>query len=178
MTTTARPAPGQPRGRTPQVLLVAGVCVAGAVAVTTLVAALAGDRADALGALAGGSIAWCFFLFGSLVVEVAIRIAPQAAMLMALLTYTLQVLLVALVFVVLTSSGALDTALSSGWLAGGVIAATLAWTAGQLVTSVRARIPAYDIELPESARAASTTTEPPSGMPSAASSRAREVGAS
>lgn len=149
MTTTARPAPGQPRGRTPQVLMVAGMCVAGAVAFTTLVAALTGDRADALGALVGGSMALCFFLFGSLVVEMVTRKAPQLAMLMALLTYTLQVVLVALVFFALTSSGAVGTTLSGGWLAGGVVAAALAWTAGQLVASMRARIPAYDIDLPE-----------------------------
>lgn len=181
MTTTARPAEGQPRGRTSQVLLVAGLCVAGAVAVATLVASLTGDRSDALGALAGGSIAWCFLLFGSLVVEVAIRIAPQAAMLMALLTYTLQVLLVAVVFVVLTSSGTLDTALSRGWLAGGVVAATLAWTAAQLITTVKTRIPVYDIVLPEPARDAPATTRsasgPSSGPASGTSSRAREVGA-
>lgn len=164
MMTTARPAEGQPRGRTSQVLLVAGLCVAGAVAVATLVASLTGDRADALGALAGGSIAWCFFLFGSMVVEVSIRIAPRAAMLMALLTYTLQVLLVAVVFVGLTSSGTLGTTLSSGWLAGGVVAATLAWTAAQLIGTVKARVPAYDIDLPEPARVAPATTRSASGQ--------------
>jgi len=140
----------------------------------TLVAGVAGGRADALGALAGGSIALCFLLFGSLVVEVATRIAPQAAMLMALLTYTLQVLLVALVFALLNSSGAMGATLSSGWLAVGVIVATLAWTAAQLVGSVRARIPAYDIDLPEPAEAASGSC---TGTSSGTSSRAHEVGA-
>ncbi len=170
MPTTARPAPGQPRVRTPRVLVVAGLCVAGAVAVSTAAAALTGDRADALGALVGGSIALCFFLFGSLVVETAIRIAPQAAMLMALVTYTLQVLLVAVAFVLLTSSGALDTTLSSGWLAGGVVAATLAWTAGQLVSTVRTRIPVYDVDLPGASRADDESA--PGARP-----RANEVGA-
>lgn len=181
MTTTARPTPGQPRGRTPRVLLVAGVCVVGAVAVVTLMAGLAGDRADTLGALAGGSLALCFFLFGSLVVETATRLAPQTAILVALMTYALQVALVALVFFVLTSSGAVGTTLSAGWLAGGVVAASLVWTVAQLVTSVRARIPAYDIDLPEPARVAPATTTPAhesgAGSASRASSGAREVGA-
>jgi hypothetical protein len=170
MTTTARPAEGQPRGRTSQVLLVAGLCVAGAVALATLVAGLGGGRTEALGALAGGSIALGFFLFGSLVIEMATRMVPQLAMLMALLTYILQVALVALVFVVLTSSGAVGTTLSGGWLAGGVIVATMAWTAGQLVGSAKARIPAYDIDLPDQSKA---TADDISGVPS----QAREVGA-
>ncbi len=175
MTTTARPAQGMPRGRTSQVLLVAGLCVAGAAALATLAGGLVDGRAGALGALAGGSLALCFFLFGSLVVDMATRMAPQLAMLMAMLTYTLQVAAVALVFYVLTSSGAVGTTLSGGWLAGGVVAATLAWTAGQLVGSMRARIPAYDIDLPETTKATSDATADPTV---GASSRAREVGAS
>jgi ATP synthase protein I len=174
MTTTTRPAQGQPRSRTPQVLLLAGVCVAVAVVLTTLVAALAGDGADALGALSGGSLALCFFLSGALVVEMASRLAPQASMLVALMTYALQVTLVLLVFVVLRSSGALDSALTPGWLAAGVIVATAAWTVGLLVASARARVPAYDIELPEPTHTAAGPTSP--GLPGPPS-QAREVGA-
>jgi ATP synthase protein I len=146
--------------------------------VVTLVAALSGSRADALGALVGGSIAWCFFLFGSLVVETATRMAPSVAMLMALMTYTLQVLLVALVFALLKASGAVDTTLTGTWLAAGVVGATLAWTIGQLVASSRARVPAYDIELPgprpSTSDASATSTSDPGDR---TSSSAREVGA-
>ena len=173
MTTTARPAEGQPRGTSP-VLFVAGLYVAGAVVVTTLLGALTTGSPGAFGALAGGSMALCFFLFGSTIVEMATRMAPQTAIFVALMTYTLQVALVALVFAVLTSSGAVGTTLSPGWLAGGVIAATLAWTVAQLVGSARARIPAYDIDLPEPGQAAPQPSSQPS---SGASSRAREVGA-
>jgi ATP synthase protein I len=163
MTTTARPATGPtPRG-TSQVLVAAGLCVAAAVALTTLAGGLVAGSTGALGALAGGSMALCFFLFGSLVVETATRVAPRTAIVVALMTYTLQVALVALIFVVLTSSGAVGSTLSAGWLAGGVIVATVAWTVGQLVASARARVLAYDIELP--------------GGQSRASSRPREVGA-
>ena len=49
----------------------------------------------------------------------ATRMAPAASMLVALMTYTLQVALVALVFVMLTSSGAVGTTLTAGWLAAG-----------------------------------------------------------
>ncbi|MCW2759842.1 MAG: putative synthase protein [Marmoricola sp.] len=157
MTTTAR---------TPRVLLVAGACVVVAVLVAALLGGLSTGSAGALGALVGGSIACVFFLFGSFVVNAATRIAPQAAMVMALMTYTLQVALVALVFAVLADSGAIGTTLSSGWVAGGVIAATVAWVAGQLVASARARIPAYDIDLPGSTGGSSQT-----------SSEAKEAGA-
>lgn len=170
MTTTARPAPGQPRVRPPRVLLVAGLCVVGAVVLATLAGALWSGSPGALGALTGGGIACLFFLFGSIVVSAAIRVAPQIAMMVALLTYTLQVVLIAVVFAQLVRSDALGTTLSAGWLAGGIAAATVAWTVGQLFASTRARIPAYDIDLPEPSRG---PVEPSAGTPS----RTREVGA-
>ncbi|MCW2846384.1 MAG: putative synthase protein [Marmoricola sp.] len=170
MSTTARPATGQTRRGTSQVLLVAGLCVSAVVALATLVGGLVGGSDAALGALSGGSLALCFLLFGSLVVETATRMAPQTAIVIALMTYTLQVAALALVFVVLTSSGAVGTTLSGGWLAGGVVVATVAWTLGQLVASTRARVLAYDIDLPGSAATnASDSSREPSGR--------REVGA-
>ncbi len=182
MTTTARPAPGQPPGRTPGVLVTAGLCVAVAVALATLAGGIAAGSLGALGALVGGSIALCFFLFGSLVVENATRMAPQTAIVVALMTYTLQVALIALVFVALKSSGAVGTTLSGGWIAGGVIVATVAWTLGQLVASAKARVPAYDIELPGVPVATSQQTSQSASQPtpqgsSRGSSRAREAGA-
>ena len=174
MTTTARPATGQPPRETSQVLLKAGLCVAIAVALVTVVGGLLDGSAGALGALSGGSLALCFFLFGSLVVETATRMAPQTAIVVALMTYTLQVALIALVFVTLKSSGAMDSTLSAGWLAAGVIVATIAWTVGQLVGSARARVLAYDIELPGSADAAGQSAPHDASQ---GPSRRREVGA-
>ena len=147
MLSTARPSRGS-RERTPRVLLVAGASVVVAVALTVLIGGLVAGSPAADGALVGGAIALGFFLFGSTVVSAATRIAPQAAMLVALMTYALQVVLVALVFVLIAESGALGGTLAAAWLAGGLIVATLAWTAGQLVATLRSRIPAYDIELP------------------------------
>lgn len=163
MSTTARPSQGQPRGRTPRVLLVAGGCVVVAVALATVLGGLLSGRPAALGALVGGSVALGFFLFGSMVVAAATRMAPQAALVVALMTYTLQVALVALVFLALGSSGAVGSTLSGGWLAGGVVVATLAWTLAQLVATSRARIPVYDIDLPDFSR---TSPEAGSGKAS------------
>ncbi len=169
MTTTARPQ-GPLRGRTPRVLLAAGLGVGAAVVVATVLGGLLAGRPGALGALVGGSIALCFFLFGSLVVGAATRMAPQAALVVALTTYTLQVALVALVFVALGSSDAVGTTLSGGWLAGGVVAATVAWTLGQLVATGRARVPVYDIDLPDASSSSPETAH-------RAPSRGREAGA-
>lgn len=144
-----------------------------AVMVTVVVAGIMAGRSGLLGALFGGAMAFSFFVFGSLVVRATTRFAPQLVMLMALLTYTLQVALVALVFAALTSSGAMGSTLSAAWLAGGVAAATLAWIVGQLVATARLRVPVYDIDLPGPSEEASGGT---SGTPSqAASERTREA---
>ncbi len=148
MSTTARPRQGHPRGRTPRVLAVSAGSVVAAVAVVTTAGGLASGEPGAYGALVGGGIALAFFVFGSAVVIGATRVAPQAALMMAVLTYTLQVAAVALAFAALSNSGVMEETLAPGWLAGGVIAATVAWTAGQLVATARARVPVYDIELP------------------------------
>jgi ATP synthase protein I len=174
MTTTARPLSGQPRGRTPRVLLAAGLAVAAAVVVAAALGGLVAGSPGGLAALTGGGIAGAGLVSGSAVVNAAIRMAPQAAMVVAMTTYTLQVVLVLVVFLALESSGAMGSTLSTGWLAAGVIVATAAWTLGQLVASAKARIPAYDIELPGASEAPLQDSSHGASQPS---SRAREVGA-
>ena len=172
MTSTERPTGN--RERSSAVLVLAGVGVVLVVAATAAVAGLVTGAPAARGALVGGGIALAFFLFGSLVVNTATRLAPQQALLVALTTYTLQVVLVAAVFVALSSSDALGSSLSSGWVAIGVIAATAAWMLGQLVGSARARVPAYDIDLPTTPESSSdSSSESTSGTPS----RRSEAGA-
>ena len=70
---------------------------------------------------------------------------PTAALLVALLTYTLQVVLMGLLFAVLAESGALDSALDAEWLGGTVIVGTLLWLTIQIVLTTRLRIPVYDL---------------------------------
>ena len=162
MTTTARPATGQHRGTTPRVLLTAGASVLVVVLAVALVAALTSGSAAGLGAAVGGGLALFFLLFGSVTVYVMTTLAPQMSMLVALMTFTLQVLLVAAVFYALDASGAVGETLTAGWVATGVVTAAVAWVLAQLVASARARVPAYDIDLPGE---------------SVAPSQAREVGA-
>lgn len=178
MSTTAHPLRGRPRGRTPGVLVVSAVSVVATVVVVVLAAGLASGQPGAYGALVGGAIAFGFFVFGSAVVMLATRIVPQAALMMAVLTYTLQVSAVALVFSVLSRSGAMDGALSPGWLAVGVIAATVAWSLAQMVATARTRILVYDIDLPGQHTLPSPGTPPQAVEPvSAPASQRQERGA-
>jgi ATP synthase protein I len=157
MTTTTSP----PRGRNLRVLLVAGGCVAAALAIATLVGGLADGSQGALGALAGGGITFALLVFGLTTVIAGSRLAPHASMLIALMTFLLQVGLVAIVFVALGSSVLVGTTLSSGWLAAGVIVTAVAWMVGHLVGTARSRIPAWDVELPGPTGGPSSSREVP-----------------
>lgn len=138
-TRTALVAPGVGAGLVGTVLTgVAAVALAAAVS----------DGAAVAGAGVGGLMVVAFFGFGALTVGVVSALAPQASLLVALLTYTLQVALVGLVFYALTSSGATDEALAPEWIGGTVIAGTLVWTIALVVGSVRSRQPAYDLPVP------------------------------
>ena len=86
-----------------------------------------------------------FFGFGALTVNTVAGILPGASLLVALLTYTLQVVLLGLVFLVLTGSGATDGPIDRTWLGLTAIVASLAWVLMQTLGSVRARQPLYDI---------------------------------
>lgn len=110
-----------------------------------LVAALSSGRPAANGALVGAAIAFVVFALGAFVVNAVAGLVPTAALLVALLTYTLQVLLLALVFIALSDSGALEESLDARWLAGMIIAGTFVWTGAQLLLTTRRRIPVYDL---------------------------------
>jgi ATP synthase protein I len=64
-------------------------------------------------------------------------VAPRASMMFALMTYTLQVLLLAMVLVAVSRSDLAPDTLDLRWLAGSVIAGTLVWMAALLVGALR-----------------------------------------
>jgi ATP synthase protein I len=118
-----------------------------ALAVTVLVAALAtgaaavwGDRPQVNGALVGAAMVAGFFLFGTLSASLAAAYAPRLALFVALLTYTLQVVVLGMVLVALTRSGATETSIDVGWLAGVVIAGTLAWVTALVVRALTGEV--------------------------------------
>jgi ATP synthase protein I len=121
--------------------------------VVVLVAALVADAPALRGALLGVALAVLVFSFGSFVVDqVALRL-PAASLLVAVLTYTLQVVLLGMVFWRLTESGALESDLDGQWLGLALVTATIGWMVGQIVLTARARIPAYDLPAAPSAGA-------------------------
>ena len=129
------------------------------------VAGFTGGTPAVLGVAIGAAMVCVFFAAGAFVLDVVATLAPAASMLVALLTYTLQVVLVGLVFVALTRSDLLEGTIDPRWLGGTVIVGTLAWLAAQVVASTRTRIPVYELGVPKGSS---------EGLPEA--SRAEEAG--
>ncbi len=117
----------------------------GAGVVLVVVAALVGGGPAAAGTGVGTAMVCVFFGFGAVVLGVVAAVTPAASLLVALLTYTLQVVLMGMVFVVLARSGALGTTVDAGWLAGTVIGGTLLWLGAQIYAHAHARQPLYDL---------------------------------
>ncbi|WP_372727674.1 hypothetical protein [Nocardioides sp.] len=111
----------------------------------TLLGAVVSGGAAAAGALVGALIALTVFAFGSFVVNAVAGLLPSAALLVAVLTYALQVLMMGLVFIVISGSGLLDSTLDRRWLGGTIIAGALVWISAQVALATRRRIPAYDL---------------------------------
>lgn len=115
----------------------------GAVAVVT--GALVGGSSAAYGAAVGALVVVAVFGFGSFVVNTVAALMPTAALLVAMLTYILQVVAMGLLFAALSRSGLLGETLDREWLAGAVIAGTLVWIGSQIVLTMRTRIAIYDL---------------------------------
>lgn len=145
MTTDAsRTHPGGLPPGAPLLLGAALVAVVLGLGLTLLGAVLSGTQA-AFGALAGTLLVVGVLASGSLAVNAVAGVLPAMALLVALMTYTLQVVLLGLAFVALSASGLLDDTLDRAWLAGGVVLGTIVWLAAQVVLTTRVRIPVYDL---------------------------------
>lgn len=121
--------------------------------------ALVSGDAAAYGALVGTAIAVGVFAFGTFAVDAVAHVMPAASLVIALLTYVMQVLVLALVFVALSQSGALDSTLDRGWLGGAIVLVTLIWTAVQIRATATARIPVYEPAREAASRASAHPAE-------------------
>jgi hypothetical protein len=130
------------RGASP--LLGAGVAGALAAVVLAVVGGVVDGAPGVTGALVGGGLTLAVFALGVGLVDVAARVLPAASLMVALLTYTLQLLVLAIAVVVLDRSGLAGDEVSRGWFAAGVIAVTVLWLLGQVVAATRQRIPAFE----------------------------------
>lgn len=124
-----------------------GAAVGGLVlgAIAALVGALVSGSAAAYGALAGTVIVVLVFAGGAFLVNLVAGVSPAASLLIALLTYTLQVAVTFMIFFALSESGLVDDPLDGAWLAGAVIVGTVGWMVSQIVLTTRLRLPAYDL---------------------------------
>jgi ATP synthase protein I len=130
------------------VLLGAALAAVGVGILVVALGAALGGRSGALGAAIGAGLVITVLALGSFVVHVVAAAMPSASLLVALLTYALQIAVMAAVFVSLDRSGDLGPVVDREWLAGGVIAGTLVWVAAQTWLSTKARIPLYDLPQP------------------------------
>lgn len=119
----------------------------GAVAVLLLVvlAGLTDGRPAVVGAAVGGVLTLLVFGFGLAIVSTVARLVPSASLLVALMTYALQLLVLALVVAAIGRADVGPDALRPSWFAAGVIAVTLLWLAGQVLSATRQRIPVYEL---------------------------------
>ena len=115
----------------------------GAGAVAAVVAALTTGGPGALGVLVGVGLLVGFYVLGLVTMQVSASVAPSTSLLLALLTYTLQVVLLGLAFVALQRSGLLVERVDRRWLSGTVVVGTLLWTASLVRSATRQRIPLY-----------------------------------
>ena len=130
--------PTVPAGlRAALLLTLAGAAVAG------VVGALVDGSAAAWGVLLGALVLVGFFVGGTLTTHAVATVAPTLSLLVALLTYTLQVVVLGLLFVGLQRSGLLEDAVDRRWLGGTVVVGTLGWTWALVVAATRQRIPHY-----------------------------------
>lgn len=123
------------------------VGLAGTLLVAVLALVLTGGDAripSTVGVMAGGSIALVFFLGGAFLVNAVATVQPQLTMMFALLTYTLEVVLLLVVFAALDRNQVFATQAEKGWVVAGLLVATMAWTVGHIRATTRLRIPAFE----------------------------------
>ena len=113
---------------------VAAVCVA-------ICAALGGAK-GLYGALIGVAIVTAFFGISVLVVGRAARISPQVMMAAAMISYVVKIIGFAIVVILLGKS----TAFNGRMLGFTAIICILAWTAAEVVTAIKLRLPYVDVD--------------------------------
>lgn len=113
--------------------------------VMTLVAWLAADGTAVRSVAVSTLLVVVVIGFGVFTLNTVASIMPSATVLVALVTYTLQLVVLAAVVLTLARNGMMDDTFDRRWFGGGVAVATLAWMIAQIVAHLRARIPVYDL---------------------------------
>lgn len=119
-------------------MLVAAAFTVVAVGFLAVVAATQGEEALA-GALVGGLAVLGVLLFGVTTMAAVVKVAPGMAMLVAMSTYLLQVMVLLALWSRHQRDEEMQAGLSAEWLAGGIVTATVAWLAGHVLVAYRHR---------------------------------------
>ena len=115
-------------------VVVVGAAVAAAGAGLGL--AVAGPP-QALGAALGAGLMTAFYVVGTVTVSLVTAYAPRASLLVALLTYVLQVAALALVLSEVQESTSAGGTVDVAWVGGGVVVATVVWLVLLVVRALR-----------------------------------------
>ena len=161
MTTTTNSKGQTPRIGGSGVLLSAAVATLLAGSLIVIGGALAAGTSAAYGAAIGVGITAAVFLLGSLMVNTVAGLVPSASLLVALMTYVLQVVLMAVIFATLSNASVFEDPTPRVWLAAGVISATATWVVAHIWLATRQRIPHYDLS---SAGSTPEVPEPGTGV--------------
>lgn len=137
------------------VLVGAALATAAIGAVLAVVGALVDGSSAAWGALFGTALALLVFGLGAAAVNLVAGALPTMSLVVAMMTYVLQLVLIWLVLSALESSELLESTLDREWLGGAVILGAMAWMAGQVRLHLTRRVLAFD--LPEAAPDGGTT---------------------
>jgi ATP synthase protein I len=129
----------------PRVLLGTAAVTAAVSVAVLLVALLVSGPDGLLGAAVGAATVLVVLSFGCATLAVVARVLPSATLLVALVTYLAQAAVLLLVFVRISEVDVFSDGPGRTWLALGLVAATLAWMTAQLLLTLRARMPYYDL---------------------------------
>jgi ATP synthase protein I len=110
-----------------------------------------GGRPQALGAVVGAGVTAGVSAFGTLTISVVAAYAPRASLLVALLTYALQVAVLALVLAAVQDSPVARSTLDVAWVGTAVVVTTVLWLVLLVVRALRS-VPARPGESQRSVR--------------------------
>lgn len=113
--------------------------------VLALIAWIAADAAAVRSVAVSTLLVVAVIGFGVYVLNTIASIMPSMTVLVALVTYAVQLVVLAAVVLGLARSGMMGDTFDRRWFGGGVAVATLAWMVAQIVAATRARIPVYDL---------------------------------
>lgn len=140
MTTTDRP-PGRTRPGTARPLVSTAAIGLG----LGLAAAPTSGAPAVWGVVLGTVLTVGSLGLGSIVLAWVTEVTPAMSLVVALMTYTLQVVLLLAAYVVLQGSAAAREAVAGPWLGATVIATTVVWLALQVSGLLRSRQPYFDL---------------------------------